>query len=113
MDQEAQLLLMPDQRTDVNVEFFKQWLKESQGWFTAAEILTHWGLKVDEGNRRWLRRLASDGEPSIIGGQNGYRHIDHATIEEISHCANFLESQATEMLRRSISIRLQAHCKIK
>jgi len=52
--------------------------------------------------------VASECE-NIISGQRGYKHIAHATPEEINHAANWLESQAKKMSERACAIRRNAH----
>jgi len=89
-----------------NVAYLVRMLDEHRGWMTADDI----GRLVDgHWNDRQVRRLAAAAMPMVISGQRGYRHIRHASAEEIDHAANWLESQACEMTRRALSIRRRAH----
>jgi len=75
------------------------------GWMTARDImLTTKGRVID----RDIRELASESK-MIISGQRGYKHVAHATTEEINHCSNWLTSQGKKMIRRGIALRRQAH----
>ena len=85
-------------------------LKANPAWQTAADLLASVG-RVGEDHRRWLRQLASASE-WIISGQRGYKHIDHATLDEINHAANWLESQAKKMSDRACTLRRNSHRKI-
>lgn len=80
------------------------YLKTHPDW-TCAKTL--WALyAVDE---RTLRQIAADSDGFIISGQRGYKHISHATTDEIDHAANWLEAQAKKMATRAQSIRRRAH----
>lgn len=60
---------------------------------------------------RKIRQIAEHSGGLIISGPGspGYQHISHCTTEQINHIANTLESQGRSMLRRSQTIRKQAH----
>ena len=58
---------------------------------------------------RTLRMLAQVSQGQIISGQAGYCLIEEATPEEIRRAADWLRSQARQMLARSIAIRRRAH----
>lgn len=93
------------------VRLLEDILRSNSDWMTSAAILVRMGLKVDENTRRDLRRLASK-TANIISGTRGYRHMDHATTDEITHAVATLESQAKEMLSRATRIRHQAHSRL-
>jgi hypothetical protein len=80
-------------------------LLSAADWMTARDIQTVGGQQFHD---RAIRRLANQ-SANIISGQNGYRHIDTATPEEIRHCANALTSQADQMRLRAIRILRRAH----
>jgi hypothetical protein len=84
-------------------------LSDEPGWITAAQLLVKAQWPVTDANKRKLRDLASQSNGQIISGQRGYRHIRHATIEEIEHAANWLQHQAKEMDQRAYEIRRQRH----
>lgn len=94
---------------DVNVIWLENLLDGSHCWMTAKDIgLTTWGKIGD----RDIRALASASE-WIISGQKGYKHLKHATPEEIHHAAAWLESQAKKMSERACSIRRNGHKLLK
>ena len=78
-------------------------LEERRGWLKAAEIerLTGWSDRI-------IRELAASSGGRILSGQRGYRHLSHASVEEIDHAANWLESQAAHMQERAIALRRAA-----
>src|SRR5690242_12069544 len=90
------LFEQPRHAGDADTVWLESVLKAVQGWLTAEHILYHLGRATTDSNKRWLRELASQSQ-WIISGQRGYKHIEHATAEEIEHAANWLESQAKKM----------------
>lgn len=84
-------------------------LDHEQAWLTAAQLLLKLGEKVNDNRKRKLRRIAENSQGKIISGQAGYKHIRHATAEEILHAANWLEHQAVEMGERAKAIRRAYH----
>jgi vacuolar-type H+-ATPase subunit C/Vma6 len=84
-------------------------LRSRRTWLTASEILEAMGQPVTETGRRTIRKLAEQSDGQILSGQHGYRHLSHATAEEITHAANWLESQAFLMSSRAKRIRARAH----
>jgi hypothetical protein len=95
----------PDAEEMQGLELF---LRNEDGWLTANEILLIKNQPQTESNRRILRALASE-SIWIVSGQKGYKHIEHATAEEIDHAANWLESQAKKMSVRACALRSNAH----
>ena len=92
----------------VLVQWLEDLLRSRPMWVTAAQILQLLGkLDTDSGKRQL--RLLSNASEWIISGQKGYKHLDHATAEEISHFANWMESQAKQMIQRAESVRRNAH----
>jgi hypothetical protein len=96
-------------------------LKEDDRMRTIGYLkkLTHEGRLIAIARNAWhttfgrvkdrdIRQLASE-SPNIISGQRGYKHVAHATAEEINHAANWLESQAKKMSDRAGAIRRTAH----
>lgn len=53
---------------------------------------------------RVIRMCASHSKGRVLSGQKGYRLTQDATLDEITHAANWLRSQAREMLQRSMEI---------
>ena len=88
-----------------NLQWLERVLDEAGHWLCARELANLTAGRIGD---REIRALASSSE-SIISGQRGYRHIRHATAEEINHAASWLESQAKAMLDRSLRIRRRAH----
>lgn len=93
-----------------DVKWLETELKTRADWQTSTELLASIG-RAGEDQRRWLRQCASASE-WIISGQRGYKHIDHATLDEINHAANWLESQAKKMSDRACTLRRNSHRKL-
>lgn len=87
------------------MNWLEKLLFERKGWMTARAIqLATQGSAID----RDIRQVASD-SCKIISGQKGYKHLAHATAEEVNHAANWLESQAKKMSERACALRREAH----
>ena len=80
-------------------------LYRTRAWLTAKEIVC---FSCGSVNEREIRSHASESS-EIISGQKGYKHVACATPDEISHAANWLESQAKKMSERACAIRRRAH----
>lgn len=93
---------MPD------VEWIEGELDRARCWLFAAELCRRAGIEDDEDHKRWIRQLACRSK-WVVSGQRGYRHMRHATAEEIDHCCAGLESQARELVTRAIRLRRNAH----
>lgn len=105
MNQQPELKMFEAAPDDRNVRWLENLLLGAQCWMTAKDImLTVNGKLLD----RDLRALASASD-NVISGQKGYKHIQHATSEEIHHAVSWLESQAKKMSERACSIRRNAH----
>lgn len=104
MSQE-QLGFFESNATDANVKWLEDLLLGVGEWMLAAEISQSSAGRLDD---RRIRQFAS-ASLYIVSGQRGYRHVRHATIDEISACSNTLESQARKMLERAIALRRHAH----
>lgn len=91
------------------VDRFVQVLQMQSDWLTAADLITRMGLPPTEQSRRFLRIWANASDGRVISGQKGYRHIDHATAEEIVHASRWLIHQAKEMEERGRAILRRAH----
>lgn len=90
---------------DPNVQWLENLLRGAQCWMSARDIcLTNGGRTRD----REVRALAS-ASANIISGQNGYKHIAHATAEEIHHASSWLVSQGKKMIKRGIAIQRNGH----
>ncbi len=89
------------------VAILEQLLLDHARWITATqlhELVPAW-------NERQIRALA-EASGNIISGQRGYKHIKHATPEEMHHACSWLESQAVKMLTRAQRIRRVAHATV-
>ncbi len=102
------LFEQPRHAENADVRWLENLLAGTADWFTSRVVLISLGRTPTDDNRRWVRELASTSE-WIISGQKGYKHIKHATAEEIEHAANWLESQAKKMSDRAGGIRRNAH----
>lgn len=78
-------------------------------WVHAALILDHWQVPETEHNKRFIRALAAAAEPDIISGQRGYKHIDHATRDEVMHFAASMRSQMSKMDTRVSAVLRRFH----
>ncbi|MEI8288639.1 MAG: hypothetical protein WCH99_04150 [Verrucomicrobiota bacterium] len=74
-------------------------LRFSNCWLHADELLVARGDAVDFAGKRWIRAVASESE-WIISGNDGYKHVAHATDEEITHFVNRMKSQIDVMTVR-------------
>ena len=79
------------------------------GWLRAAEVCLYIGCKPDEAGKRAVRSGAEASRGAIIIGQQGYKLTALATVEEIRHAINILESQARKMADRAAAIRAAGH----
>lgn len=94
---------------DPDVTWMEETLKQNPRWMLAPE------LKAESGGRlclRTLRLLAESATPKVISGQDGYKHTDHATGEEVRRFINRMESQSKKMTQRANSVRKYAHTKV-
>ena len=91
-----------------DVAWLETLLRERNAWITAAQILQLVDREESDSQKCYIRHIAQ-ASAWIISGQKGYKHLAHATAEEINHFANWMESQATEMTRRAEAVRRNAH----
>lgn len=94
---------------DATIETVIAVLDQESDWLTAAQLLVKLSEAPTESNKRKLRVIANASAGKIISGQQGYRHIRHATLDEIIHAETWLEHQAKEMGERARSIRRLRH----
>lgn len=100
-----QLELTAPPHADPDVRWLEQLLLGAHCWMSARDIALSTGGRVGD---RDLRALAN-ASAEIISGQKGYKHLRHATAEEINHAASWLEAQAKKMGERAGRIRRRAH----
>ena len=81
-------------------------LRSRKNWTTAARCCQLLGLRTGEAGKRMVRSMAEYSEGKVIGGQDGYKHINNANLEEVAHVSNSLDSQAKRMLKRVQEIAL-------
>ncbi len=91
-----------------DVAWLENTLRGAGCWMTSGDILLSINLAKSDDSKRWLRELAS-ASVWILSGQKGYKHIEHASAEEIHHAASWLESQAKKMADRAGALRHNAH----
>jgi DNA adenine methylase len=107
------LALVSTYPNDLYAEIFAAWPSVT----TTCQTTNHSKIATEQlyisprayDKKRQLRELANASDGKIISGQRGYRHIRHATLEEIEHAANWLEHQAVQMGERARSIRRLRH----
>lgn len=92
------------------VECLLAWLSARPGFHTAKQL----SAALDLTDRK-IRQLAEAADGLIVSGPGspGYCHLYHCPPETIGHIADTLRSQARNMLRRSIRIRVRAHAIIR
>ena len=105
---DPQLGLFEVKPGDANVVWLECFLKQHARWIKAGEILRFHGREETEDQKRLLRSLASASE-WIVSGQSGYKHIEHASPEEIHHATAALISQGKKMIKRGIVLQRNGH----
>lgn len=112
MTTQAELEFFETSPADPNVGWLEELLDGAGCWMKASDVVrTYSPNPMDDpsdSEKRYVRELASASE-WIISGQKGYKHLRHATAEEIQHAAAWLESQAKKMGDRAGAIRRNAH----
>lgn len=91
-----------------DVEALERLLLRAGGWRTESEVLVALGRADTESQKRQVRRWANL-SPRIISGQDGYKHLKHASVAEVQHCCAALECQAKEVAERVGRIRREFH----
>lgn len=86
-------------------DWVERWLMARPGWYTSQQICAATGGRLDD---RMLRHVIS-GSDCIISSHKGFRHIEHATAEEIRHFLNDMLSRARALGRRYAAVRRRAH----
>ena len=105
---DPQLGLFDAKPGDANVVWLETLLKGAGCWMTAKDIMLSCGFKLHD---RDVRELAS-ASGWIVSGQRGYRHMEHATVEEVDRSAAWLISQGKKMIKRGVLLRCNARKKI-
>lgn len=82
-------------------------LGNARGWINARTLMSM--LQLDD---RTIRGAAEELGDLVISGNNGYKHVDQATTEEIRHFVNKMESQARQMMQRAEATRRRAHARL-
>lgn len=92
------------------VDILTAYLNNHPGFHTAKQLAAALAY-----NDRKIRQLAEAADGMIVSGPGspGYCHLHHCPTETIGHIADTLRSQARNMLRRSIRIRIRAHSLIR
>ena len=107
-DPQADLPLFQVAPEDPNVAWLEGYLKEARDWMRAAQLVVLINKPDNDDSRRWLRALAQASD-WVISGQKGYKHLEHATAEEVNHFINWMESQGKKMISRAERMRRNAH----
>ena len=89
-----------------DVEILVAYLFNNPGFHTAKQLAV--SLAYTD---RKVRQLAEQADGLNVSGPGspGYCHLNHCDPKTIGHIADTLRSQARNMLRRSIRIRIRAH----
>lgn len=80
-------------------------LLKSSDWLTASDILHRLNLTDTDASRRSIRACAESLSDQLISGQQGYKHVDVATEEEVRHLCNWMDSQGDKMKLRAARTR--------
>lgn len=91
-----------------DVQWLERVLREVKGWRSARELADLAGQGDSEEGRRWVRSLASASD-WVLSGQKGYKHLDHATAEEIKRFVEWMQRQGRKMIERAERMRRNAH----
>lgn len=104
---DTQLKFFEAKPEDRNVQWLERVLDEDRNWLTAQTLAQRSGGVLSD---RQVRMLAG-ASPRVLSGPGspGYRHIRHATPEEVHHWTSALLAQGKAMIKRGTSIRRCAH----
>jgi hypothetical protein len=94
--------------SDERVRDFELLLEGQADWVTTADLAEMTGRECTESYKRIPRALAS-ASGWIISGQRGYRHLKHATAEEVQRCCATMESEAKKLAERAARLRRNSH----
>lgn len=98
----------PGEASAKDVAWFERLLQGAGCWMSASDILLSVSMPCNDDTKRWIKSLRA-ATTWIISGQKGYKHIEHATAEEIDHAANRLESMAKTLGEQAGALRSNAH----
>jgi hypothetical protein len=93
---------------DPNIVWLENYLLAHQDWLTARHLAVIAGKDDGIEAGRWVRALAQE-SCWVISGQKGYKHLQHATAEEVKRFVAWMESQAKKMIERAERMRRNAH----
>lgn len=94
---------IPPQPSEDEVTALENLLREHGGWMNAGEVLRHCFSLASESNKRELRATAAASK-WIISGQQGYKHLQQATPDEVKRFVAQMESQGRKMSDRARAI---------
>lgn len=75
-----------------------------RGWVPARRLAILMGI-----NDRQVRAYAEQAQGEILSGQQGYRLIEGANLDDVDHASAWLISQGKKMIRRALDIKRRAH----
>lgn len=94
---------IPPQPSDEEVIALENLLRDAAGWMRAEAILLMRFIVPSETNKRELRAAAAESK-WIISGQQGYKHLQQATPDEVKHFVAQMDSQGRKMSARAEAI---------
>jgi hypothetical protein len=95
-----QMGLFEEATVDEDARWLEHYLEATGRWHSAADLALAHGEEDGDVGRRWIRSLAQMSD-RVISGQRGYKHVRHATAEEVEHFVNWMESQGKKMISRA------------
>lgn len=102
---EAELIPLNEAQATLLRLWLEGWLREHQGWHTSPRLCEASGHRLSD---RTLRLLASQSD-QIISSAQGFKHLSHATPDEVRHFLNDLLSRAKALAKRYGRVRRAAH----
>lgn len=82
-------------------------LRSRKNWTTAKRCCQLMQFSTNEIGRRAVREMAEHSEGVVISGQQGYKHVIWASLEDLHHATAKLRSQAKKMNKRANQIERQ------
>lgn len=89
-------------------DWIEGWLRDHSGWHGRPELVAASSGRLHDR----MIRAAMSRSARVVSGQQGYKHLDHATPEEVHAFLADLMSRIRALGRRYQAVRRQAHAVI-